>query len=54
MEEAGDEHRALNLYISSYDPAMPTSSARRAQIESLYKKLNGSLAGLEEKLRQQQ
>ena len=54
MEETGDERRALNLYISSYDPAMPTSSARRAQIESLYKKLNGSLAGLEEKLKQQQ
>lgn len=53
MEETGDEHRALNLYISSYDPAMPTSSVRRAQIEALYKKLNGSLAGLEEKLKQQ-
>ena len=53
MEETGDERRALNLYISSYDPQMPTSSARRAQIEALYKKLHGSLAGLEEKLKQQ-
>jgi tetratricopeptide (TPR) repeat protein len=53
MEETGDERRALNLYISSYDPAMPSSSVRRSQIEALYKKLNGSLAGLDEKLRQQ-
>jgi hypothetical protein len=52
MEETGDEQRALNLYISSYDPETPTSSARRAQIEALYKKLHGSLAGLEEKLKQ--
>lgn len=51
MEETGDEHRALNLYISSYDPEMSTASVRRAQIEALYKKLNGSLAGLEEKLK---
>ncbi|HSO76597.1 MAG TPA: hypothetical protein VLU47_17315 [Blastocatellia bacterium] len=53
LEETGDEPRALNLYISSYDAEMPTSSARRAQIEALYKKLHGSLAGLEEKLKQQ-
>lgn len=53
MEETGDEQRALNLYISSYDAEMPTSSVRRAQIEALYKKLHGSLAGLEEKLKQQ-
>lgn len=53
MEETGDEHRALNLYISSYDRALPTAAVRRSQIEALYKKLNGSLAGLEEKLKQQ-
>jgi Flp pilus assembly protein TadD len=53
MEETGDDKRALNLYISSYDPQMPTSSVRRAQIEALYKKLHGSLAGLEERLKQQ-
>jgi Flp pilus assembly protein TadD len=52
-QEAGNERRALDLYIASYDPALPASSVRRAQIESLYKKLNGSLTGLEEKLRQQ-
>jgi tetratricopeptide (TPR) repeat protein len=52
-QEAGNERRALDLYIASYEPESPTSSVRRAQIESLYRKLNGSLAGLDEKLRQQ-
>ncbi|HKP85038.1 MAG TPA: tetratricopeptide repeat protein [Blastocatellia bacterium] len=51
--ESGNERRALDLYIASYDPNVPTSSVRRAQIESLYKKLNGSLAGLDDKLKQQ-
>ncbi|MEK6324647.1 MAG: tetratricopeptide repeat protein [Acidobacteriota bacterium] len=52
-EEAGDDRRALELYIASYEPESPTASVRRAKIESLYKKLNGSVAGLEQKLRQQ-
>jgi tetratricopeptide (TPR) repeat protein len=50
LEQAGDERRALDLYISSYEAAMPSSGVRRSHIESLYKKLNGSLAGLNEKL----
>ncbi|HJQ68046.1 MAG TPA: tetratricopeptide repeat protein [Blastocatellia bacterium] len=49
--EAGDEKRALDLYIASYVPDAPTSNERRSQIESLYKKLNGSLAGLAERLK---
>lgn len=49
--EAGDERRALDLYIASYEPDAPTSTERRSQIESLYKKLNGSLTGLAEKLK---
>jgi tetratricopeptide (TPR) repeat protein len=53
MEEAGDEQHALDFYIASYDPDLPTSSARRSHIEALYRKLNGSLAGLEERLKQQ-
>jgi tetratricopeptide (TPR) repeat protein len=53
MEEAGDEQHALEFYIASYDPDLPTSSARRSHIEALYRKLNGSLAGLEERLKQQ-
>jgi tetratricopeptide (TPR) repeat protein len=50
-QESGDERRALDLYIASYEPASPTSTERRSQIESLYKKLNGSLSGLAEKLK---
>jgi len=52
-QEAGDDRRALELYIASYEPESATAVVRRAQIEALYKKLNGSLAGLEEKLKQQ-
>jgi hypothetical protein len=52
-QEAGDDRRALELYIASYDPGMPTASVKRAQIETLYKRVNGSLSGLEEKLKQQ-
>ena len=49
-QEAGDERRALDLYIASYEPDLPSSTERRSQIEALYKKLNGSLTGLSEKL----
>jgi tetratricopeptide (TPR) repeat protein len=52
MQEAGDNRRALDYYIASYEPDSPTASVRRAQIEALYKKVNGSLTGLEEKLKQ--
>ena len=52
-QEAGDDRRALELYIASYVPESPTASVRRAQIEALYKRLNGSLSGLDEKLKQQ-
>ena len=52
-QEAGDDRRALDLYIASYEPESPTAVVRRTQIESLYKRLNGSLSGLEERLKQQ-
>jgi tetratricopeptide (TPR) repeat protein len=52
MQDAGDNRRALDFYIASYDPEAPTAAVRRAQIETLYKRVNGSLAGLEEKLKQ--
>jgi tetratricopeptide (TPR) repeat protein len=52
-QDAGDDRHALELYIASYEPESPTAVVRRTQIETLYKKLNGSLSGLEEKLRQQ-
>ncbi|MFY9554693.1 MAG: tetratricopeptide repeat protein [Blastocatellia bacterium] len=51
-QEAGDDRRALELYIASYDADSPTAAVRRSQIESLYKRLNGSLAGLDQKLKQ--
>ncbi len=52
-EDVGDEKNALEFYIASYDAAASSAKIRRAQIESLYKKVNGSLAGLDDKLRQQ-
>lgn len=52
-QQIGDERRALDLYIASYEPELPTASVRRSQIELLYKKVHGSLAGLDEKLKQQ-
>lgn len=52
-QEAGDDRAALELYIASYEPESPTAVVRRSQIEALYKKLNGSLSGLEQKLKQQ-
>ena len=52
-EEAGDDKNALEFYIASYDASASTATVRRAQIETLYKKVNGSLTGLDERLRQQ-
>ncbi len=50
-EEAGDERRALDFYIASYDPGSPAWSGRRAQLEALYKKLTGTLNGLDDRLK---
>jgi tetratricopeptide (TPR) repeat protein len=52
MEEVGDEQRALDFYISGFEPTSPAASARRAHIEVLYKKIKGSLDGLEQLLKQ--
>lgn len=49
LEASGNEQEALESYIQSYDRNVP-DEARRSVIEGLYRKLNGSLAGLEEKL----
>jgi hypothetical protein len=51
-EQAGDEAHALDLYIEAYNPSAASASVRRAQIETLYKKLKGTTEGLEERLRQ--
>ena len=50
-EEAGDERRALDFYIASYDPSSPAWAGRRVQIEALYKKLTGTLNGLDDRLK---
>jgi len=51
-EQAGDEAHALDLYIEAYDPSAASASVRRTQIEALYKKLKGTTAGLDDRLRQ--
>jgi tetratricopeptide (TPR) repeat protein len=50
-EQAGDEAHALDLYIEAYDSNSASASVRRTQIETLYKKLKGTTAGLDERLR---
>lgn len=52
MEEVGDEQRALDLYIAAFDPYSNTADAKRSRIEALYKRLKGSLDGLDQKLKQ--
>jgi tetratricopeptide (TPR) repeat protein len=46
LATGGQEREALAAYLKSYNPQSP-DPARRAVIESLYTKVNGSLAGLE-------
>ncbi|HEV2799697.1 MAG TPA: tetratricopeptide repeat protein [Pyrinomonadaceae bacterium] len=46
LASGGQERDALAAYIKSYNPDQP-DPARRAVIESLYTKVNGSTAGLE-------
>jgi tetratricopeptide (TPR) repeat protein len=52
-EEAGDDKNALEFYIASFEPGTMTEKNRKSQIETLYKKVNGSLSGLEERLKRQ-
>jgi tetratricopeptide (TPR) repeat protein len=49
LEANGNEEEALNSYLRSYDKNTP-DEGRRTIIEKLYRKLNGSLAGLDAKL----
>ncbi|MDQ3135690.1 MAG: tetratricopeptide repeat protein, partial [Acidobacteriota bacterium] len=46
LASGGNERDALAVYIKSYNPGSP-DAARRAVIENLYLKVNGSLAGLD-------
>lgn len=45
LEATGNEREALSAYIKGYNPAQP-NPVRRAVIETLYRKVNGSLDGL--------
>lgn len=52
-ETAGQTKEALDLYIAAYEPpdkASLGSDLNRAVIESLYRKVNGSLDGLNERI----
>jgi len=49
LEANGKPDQALLYYIKSY-VAGPPDPARRSVIESIYKKVNGSLDGLEDKI----
>lgn len=51
-ETAGEHREALDLYIAGYEPpeSGATTDVKRAVIEVLYRKVHGSLNGLDEKL----
>jgi tetratricopeptide (TPR) repeat protein len=48
-ETTGKNNEALDAYLQSYDPQRP-NNLRRLAIETLYRKVNGSLDGLDTKL----
>jgi tetratricopeptide (TPR) repeat protein len=50
LEQSGQKEQALEAYIKSYKGEPEQSAVRRAVIEQLYKRVNGSLDGLNEKL----
>lgn len=49
LDASGDKQGALAAYLKSYDRRAP-DPARRAFIEAFYKKVNGSLDGLDDKI----
>lgn len=50
LEQSGQKEQALEAYIKSYKGEPEPSAIHRSVIEQLYKRINGSLDGLEEKL----
>ncbi len=50
LEQSGQKEQALEAYIKSYKGEPAPSAVRRSVIEQLYKRINGSLDGLGEKL----
>jgi tetratricopeptide (TPR) repeat protein len=53
LEQSGQKEQALEAYIKSYKNDPEPSAVRRSVIEQLYKRVNGSLEGLDEKLGQE-
>lgn len=53
LELKGESKEALNYYIKGYSPE-ENDEVKRIIIESLYKKINGSLEGLQERLEAKQ
>lgn len=49
LDQKGDREEALGYYIKSYN-AGPSDNTHRATIEQLYRKVNGSLDGLDERI----
>jgi hypothetical protein len=49
LEQSGQKEQALDAYIKSYK-AGPPESVRRSIIEQLYRNINGSTNGLDERL----
>jgi len=49
LEQSGQKQEALDAYIKSYSGG-PVESIRRSRIEQLYRSVNGSLDGLEQRL----
>ncbi|HUQ30958.1 MAG TPA: TPM domain-containing protein [Pyrinomonadaceae bacterium] len=49
LEATGNRQEALAAYLKGYNPQAP-SPVQRAVIEALYRKVNGSLEGLNEKI----
>nr|AUN36090.1 TPR domain protein TonB system component [uncultured bacterium] len=50
LEQSGQKEQALDAYIKSFTNDPSASAVRRSVIEQLYKRVNGSLDGLDEKL----
>lgn len=49
LEQTGEKEQALDAYIRSYRGG-PVENVRRAEIERVYKSINGSLEGIEERI----
>jgi tetratricopeptide (TPR) repeat protein/uncharacterized membrane protein YgcG len=49
LEQSGQKEQALDAYVKSYRSG-PADSVRRAVIERLYRSINGSLDGLDQRL----